>query len=479
MKYVQTLVILFASAITVGLPLHGVNRHALAGQGEASETSSAQLPQLEGPPIPLFNGRDLSGWYADVPEADKNPGVPPSFIVRDGVLVSRGRPLGHLITDLKFENYRLLVEYRFPGEGGNCGVLVHASKPRALYDMFPQSIEVQLMSGNAGDFWCIQENIEVPDMERRRPRREGQAYGGGPADARRILRLVDNVEKPLGQWNTMLIECRDREIRVWVNGVLVNHGFNCTASRGRIALQAEGTEVEFRRLDLYPIIGEEEPNTLTEAEKQAGWRLLFDGRTTEGWRGFRSTTMPPSWKVENGSLVSRPQQGEARGDIITVEQFGDFELVVDWKMVPGGNSGIVYRATEEYQYMWQSGPEFQVLDNTAHVDGLNPLSSAGACYAVFAPARDVTRPVGQWNRAKIVAWGRHVEHWLNGVKIVEYEIGTPRWLAHVKTSKFFQSAYSQSNWGRAMKGHIGLQDYGQAIEFRNIKIRPLPPATAE
>jgi len=116
--------------------------------------------------------------------------------------------------------------------------------------MFPQSIEVQMNSGDAGDFWCIQENIEVPDMEKRRPRKEGQAYGGGPKDARRILNLTDGSEKPLGEWNRMVIECPGREVKVWINDALVNHGFNSTASEGKIALQAEGTEVEFRKLVL-------------------------------------------------------------------------------------------------------------------------------------------------------------------------------------------------------------------------------------
>lgn len=424
-------------------------------------------------PLRLFNGRDLSGWHSDVPEADKQPDLPESFIVRDRILVSRGKPLGHLITDLEFQNYRLEVEYRFPGAGGNCGVLIHASRPRALYGMFPQSIEVQLMHQNAGDFWCIQENIIVPDMEQRRPRREGQSFGGGPNDARRILNLTDNSEKPLGEWNTLIVECVGHEIKVWVNGDLVNHGYDCTASQGRIALQAEGTEVEFRKIELTPLIDTSEPNTLSEAERQAGWRLLFDGQTTNGWRGYKSETVPPSWKVEQGSLLSRPQTGERTGDIITLEQFDDFELLVDWKMKPGGNSGVIYRATEDYDYVWQSGPEFQILDNARHLDGRNPLASTGACYAVFAPARDVTQPVGEWNRTRIVARGAHVEHWLNGVKLLEYEIGTDHWTAHVKTSKFFASAYRQSQWGRIPKGHIGLQDYGGAIEFRNLKVRVL------
>jgi hypothetical protein len=202
---------------------------------------------------PLFNGRDLSGWTADVPEKDTNPSARDSFVVRNGMLVSLGTPEGHLLTNARYRNYRLQVEYRFAAKPGNCGVLVHASRPRALYKMFPQSIEVQMMHENAGDFWCIQENIEVPNMEARRPRKDGQQYGGSENDARRILNLTDGSEKPAGEWNTLVIEARDRAIKVWVNGTVVNEGFNCTADRGQIALQAEGSEVEFRRVDIGPL----------------------------------------------------------------------------------------------------------------------------------------------------------------------------------------------------------------------------------
>lgn len=199
---------------------------------------------------PLFNGKDLKGWTPDVPSADGKTDAPPSFIVRDGLLVSKGDPKGHLMSDKSYSNYKLEVEYRFPGKGGNCGVLIHASEPRNLYKMFPKSIEVQMNAGDAGDFWCIGENIEVPDMEKRRPRKEGQNFGGGAADARRILNLTDGSEKPLGEWNTMIIECKGDEVIVHVNGTLVNHGTKSTASSGKLALQAEGTEVEFRKLEL-------------------------------------------------------------------------------------------------------------------------------------------------------------------------------------------------------------------------------------
>jgi hypothetical protein len=201
----------------------------------------------------LFNGKDLTGWDADVPARDTDKNAPASFVVRDGMLVSLGKPEGHLVTKQLYRDYRLVVEYRFPGKGGNCGVLVHASRPRALYKMFPQSIEVQMNSGDAGDFWCIQENIEVPDMETRRPRKAGEKWGGAEGDARRILNLTDGSEKPLGQWNTMVIEARGRGIDVWVNDVLVNNGVNATADRGKIAIQAEGTEVEFRKVEIGPL----------------------------------------------------------------------------------------------------------------------------------------------------------------------------------------------------------------------------------
>ncbi len=199
----------------------------------------------------LFNGKDLAGWHVDVPALDEDPDGKQPFIVREGMLVSLGRPGGHLITDDEHENYRLVAEYRFAGRPGNCGVLIHASKPRALYEMFPQSLEVQMQSQEAGDFWCICEDITVPDMEERRGPKENWGVDGNKL--RRIKNLTDGSEKPLGEWNRMVIECVGDEVKVWVNGDLVNHGSKCTVSKGQIAVQAEGSEVEFRKLELTPI----------------------------------------------------------------------------------------------------------------------------------------------------------------------------------------------------------------------------------
>lgn len=196
--------------------------------------------------VNLYNGIDLSGWHADVPAMDKNADLKSPFIVRNGLLVSLGKPGGHLITDSIYQNYRLQIEYRFASTPGNCGVLVHASCPRALYEMFPQSIEVQMENKNAGDFWCIVEDIAVPDMEARRGPKE--KWGITEGKNRRIPNLTDNSENPVGEWNTMIIECRGKGIKVRVNNDIVNDGSECSAQKGQIAIQAEGSEVEFRKI---------------------------------------------------------------------------------------------------------------------------------------------------------------------------------------------------------------------------------------
>ena len=214
------------------------------------ETQSAETKPTS-KKVSLFHGKDLTGWHVDIPHLDEHPDAKGSFIVRDGMLVSLGEPNGHLISDAIYENYRLEVEYRFASKPGNCGVLVHASTPRELYGMFPKSIEVQMNHTHAGDFWCIGEDITVPDMIQRRGPQE--TWGVTEGKARRILNLTDGSEKPAGEWNAMDIECVGDAVKVWVNGDLVNHGNRCTASKGQIALQAEGSEVEFRKLELRPI----------------------------------------------------------------------------------------------------------------------------------------------------------------------------------------------------------------------------------
>ena len=207
------------------------------------------------------------------------------------------------------------------------------------------------------------------------------------------------------------------------------------------------------------------PNTLTAAEKADGWRLLFDGETLTGWRAFKADTQPAGWTAIDGTL-SREGGG---GDIMTAEPFGDFELRLDWKLAKGGNSGIMFRVTQEGASTYETGPEFQVLDNAGHKDGGNSLTSAGSNYALHAPVRDVTRPIGEWNEVRLVVDGAHVEHWMNGVKLLEYELWSEDWNERVKASKFNKMPH----YGLAKRGHIALQDHGDPVWYRNIKIKLL------
>ena len=235
-------------AALLALPLMPLLACSSPGAGGAPAPLASPVRQL-------FNGQDLEGWSQEIPAADDDPDLPPSFAVRDGILVSLGSPQGHLVSDESFAVYRLEVDYRWPGEPGNCGVLVHASRPRMLYGMFPQSIEVQMHVNNAGDFWCIGEDITVDDMvERRGPE---EKWGVVEGKNRRIRNLTDGSESPLGEWNQLVVECRGGEVQVWVNGDLVNHGRGCTASGGKIALQAEGAECEFRRVELTSLAAPE------------------------------------------------------------------------------------------------------------------------------------------------------------------------------------------------------------------------------
>lgn len=217
-------------------------------------------------------------------------------------------------------------------------------------------------------------------------------------------------------------------------------------------------------------------NSLSAAEQAEGWRLLFDGETTSGWRRYRGEGFPDGWQVIGGSLV-RVTAGA--GDIITEETFRNFELRLQWKVSPGGNAGIFYRANENADLIWHAAPEMQVLDDERHPDGRSELTSAGALYALYPAQRGVVRPAGEWNEARVRLDGNRGEHWLNEVKLFDFEIGSPDWETRLAASKFA----ALPGFGRAAEGHIGLQDHEAApgyqgpddrVEFRNIRIRALP-----
>jgi hypothetical protein len=193
---------------------------------------------------------------------------------------------------------------------------------------------------------------------------------------------------------------------------------------------------------------------------------LFDATTTAAWRGYKADTMPSGWKIVDGALT---RVGRA-GDIITRKKYQNFELSLEWKIAPGGNSGIFYRASEDDDAVYWNAPEMQVLDDARHADGKSPLTSSSADYGLYPAKAGVVKPAGEWNSVRLVVQGNHVEHWLNGVKVVEYELGSPDWLAKVQASKFAPHPH----YGRNSEGYIGLQDHGDWVAYRNINIRELP-----
>ncbi|MFB3904981.1 MAG: DUF1080 domain-containing protein [Acidobacteriota bacterium] len=226
------------------------------------------------------------------------------------------------------------------------------------------------------------------------------------------------------------------------------------------------------------------PNTLTPQEIKDGWKLLFDGKTTNGWRGAKLDRFPEfGWGVENGELTVLESGGaESRhgGDVVTVDQYGNFELSVEFKLTPGANSGIKYFVVgiEPGRPGSAIGLEYQILDDTRHPDATKGISgnrTLGSLYDLIPAVSDKpVKPVGEWNQARILVDGKHVEHWLNGKKILEYERGSNAFLAHKAQSKF----KGMAGFGEAPEGHILLQDHGNRVSYRNIKIRVIKPAKA-
>lgn len=210
------------------------------------------------------------------------------------------------------------------------------------------------------------------------------------------------------------------------------------------------------------------PNALTAAEEEAGWTSLFDGSSADHWRAFRGDAMPDKgWEIVDGTI--RKIAGGGGGDIITREQYKDFEFAFEWKVAPGANSGIFYHVSEDRNSTWETGPEYQILDDDLHQDGKNPKTSAAALYAMISADGKSLKPVGEWNTGRILVVGNHVEHWLNGRKVVSYEKHSDQWKGLVAGSKF----NSMPAFGNEPMGHIALQDHGDDVWYRGLKVRDL------
>jgi hypothetical protein len=211
-------------------------------------------------------------------------------------------------------------------------------------------------------------------------------------------------------------------------------------------------------------------NQLSDAQKTEGWKLLFNGENMDGWKTYKNKEND-SWEVVDGTLHCKPDTvAKKRADILTVDQYGNFELAFDWKIAPTDNSGVIYRATEEFDQAYLSGPEYQVIDDKGYPDKLSPKQLSASNYDMNASPEDQkVNPPGEWNTGRIVANGNHVEHWLNGTKVVEYEINSADWKKRKQASKWKNA----KGYGASATGHIDLQDHGGEVWYRNIMIKTL------
>lgn len=220
---------------------------------------------------------------------------------------------------------------------------------------------------------------------------------------------------------------------------------------------------------LLSCASKEKPNTLSSKEKDEGWELLFDGKTLDNWKTFNAGAVT-GWKVIDGVMYNSGVGSDHGGDIISKKEFTNFELYLEWKIDSQSNSGIFYRVQEGLtDAIYESAPEYQLLDDKGWPTPLEAYQYSGANYGMHAPANAEVKPLSEWNSTRIIVHGPHVEHWLNGTKVVEYKLWTPDWLDRKLKSKWAEAQH----YGMAKSGHIGLQDHGGLCMFRNIKIREI------
>ncbi len=433
--------------------------------------------------IDLFNGSDLEGWRILNGEAE--------YVVEDGVIVGISKintPNSFLATEEEYGDF--ILEYEAKMENGlNSGVQIRS---------------LSLPEYNNGRVHGYQIELDA----------SARAWSGGIYDeARRgwLYNLECNPEAKLAykpeEWNQYRVEAIGQNIRVWLNGVPTADIIDDMTPSGFIALQVhsigenqelEGKTVQFRniRIKTENLAGEQTKpfdeipqvsyltNQLTERERLEGWELLWDGETPNGWRGARLDQFPETgWKIEDGILTVLEGTGgesEGGGDIVTTKTYRNFKLEVDFKLTRGANSGIKYFVDTGLNQGEGSsiGCEYQLLDDALHPDaemGTDGNRTLAALYDLIPPdarfyaPNEMAKRVNQynWNRAKIVVQGSHVEHYLNGIKVVEYERGTQMWRALVARSKYVV----WPNFGELEEGHILLQDHGNEVSFKNIKIK--------
>ncbi len=448
---------------------------AIIGICLCAHLASAEINPAKEKWISLFNGKDLTGW--------KQVNGKAKYEVVDGVIVGtavKDTPNSFIITEKTYGDFILEVTFKID-EGINSG------------------IQFRSLQGPGADGRVMGYQMEVENNKER-------GWSGGIYDEARRGWLYPVELNPSaksaykwGDWNTYRIECIGTSIRTWVNGVPISYLVDDLTSSGFIALQvhsinkpeAEGKKTYWKNVriqteDLKPspitemVVVNLIPNTLTALEKQQGFRMLWDGQTTKGWRSAFGTAFPEKgWEIKDGALSVLSSNGAEStngGDIVTEEKFSAFELQFDFKFTEGANSGVKYFVDEKYLSKGSAiGLEFQILDSEKHPDaklGAAGNRTIGSLYDLIPPFKfnNLASKVGEWNRGKIIVFpDNRIEHWLNGVKVVEYKRGTPLYNALVARSKYAQ----YEGFGMAPSGSILLQDHGNLVSFRSIKIREL------
>jgi hypothetical protein len=427
----------------------------------------------------LFDGKSLNGW--------KRLAGAATFSIENGEIV--GTTVANtgntfLATEKEYGDFILELDVKLESQQGNSGV-----QTRSHFDP----------AGKKGNGLVYGRQVEVDPSDRK--------WSGGIYDEGRRLWLYPLTLNPSAQnaykadgYNHIKVECIGREMKTWFNGMPAAYLVDTIDEKGFIALQVHavkpelaGKRVWFKNIRIktsglkptpFPqgiYVVNHVPNTLLPFEKQNGWRLLFDGKTSNGWMSFKRTPFPANgWEIKNGTinvLTSEGKEAANGGDIVTKEQFSAFDLSFEFKLTPGANSGLKYFVTlaEPNHPGSALGLEYQVLDDAQHPDaklGRNGNRTLASLYDLIASNKpSVTiRPIGQWNTGRIIVFpNNHVEHYLNGIKVLEYERGSKEFRESVALSKFKPVA----NFGEANEGYILLQDHGNAVSYRSIKIKLL------